>query len=200
MMVKVLARNWWTLALRGAFAVLFGLAAFVFPGIALAVLVLAYGAFSLVDGIFAVAAALVGRTRGIPWWAMLVEGLFGIAIGVVTFFWPGITELALLYVIAAWALVTGVLEIIAAVRLRKEIHGEWLLAAIGVLSVLFAAALVVYPGAGALAVIWLIGSYAVAFGVLLIVLGFRLRSWSLRESTIAISPSGQPPTAVHGSA
>ena len=125
-----------------------------------------------------------------PWWALLVEGLAGIAVGIMTFVWPGITALVLLYLIAAWAVVTGVFEIVAAIRLRKEIRGEWLLALSGVLSVLFGLALVVYPGAGALAVVWLIGAYAIAFGVLLIALGFRLRSWSRPESSIATSPSG----------
>jgi uncharacterized membrane protein HdeD (DUF308 family) len=184
-MVIALSRNWWALALRGLVDVLFGVSAFAFPGIALAALVLAYGAFALVGGIFAVAAALVGRTHGIPWWSLLVEGIFGIAVGVITFLWPGITELALLYLIAFWALVTGVLEIVAAIRLRKEIQGEWLLGAAGVLSILLAVVLIARPGTGALAVIWTIGAYAIAFGVFLIVLGFRLRSWSPHHRTVA---------------
>jgi uncharacterized membrane protein HdeD (DUF308 family) len=192
--VMVLARNWWALVLRGFFDVLFGIAAFVWPGITLAVLVLLYGAFALVDGSFAIAAVLVGRTRGMPSWALLVEGLAGIAVGAITFFWPGITQLALLFLIAAWAVVTGVFEIVAAVRLRKEIRGEWLLALSGVLSVAVGVALVVNPGAGLLAISWMIGTYAIIFGVLFIVLGFRLRSWLRRESFIAITPSGEPTT------
>jgi uncharacterized membrane protein HdeD (DUF308 family) len=190
--VMVLARNWWALVLRGFFDVLFGIAAFVWPGITLAVLVLLYGAFALVDGSFAIAAVLVGRTRGMPSWALLVEGLAGIAVGAITFFWPGITQLALLFMIAAWAVVTGLFEIVAAVRLRKEIRGEWLLALSGVLSVAVGVALVVNPGAGLLAISWMIGTYAIIFGVLFIVLGFRLRSWLRRESFIAITPSGEP--------
>jgi uncharacterized membrane protein HdeD (DUF308 family) len=193
-MVMVLARNWWALVLRGFFDVLFGITAFVWPGITLAVLVLLYGAFALVDGSFAIAAVLVGRTRGMPSWALLVEGLAGIAVGAITFFWPGITQLALLFLIAAWAVVTGVFEIVAAVRLRKEIRGEWLLALSGVLSVAVGVALVVNPGAGLLAISWMIGTYAIIFGVLFIVLGFRLRSWLRRESFIAIAPSGEPTT------
>lgn len=192
--MMVLARNWWALVLRGFFDVLFGITAFVWPGITLAVLVLLYGAFALVDGSFAIAAVLVGRTRGMPSWALLVEGLAGIAVGAITFFWPGITQLALLFMIAAWAVVTGVFEIVAAVRLRKEIRGEWLLALSGVLSVAVGVALVVNPGAGLLAISWMIGTYAIIFGVLFIVLGFRLRSWLLRESFIAIGPSGEPTT------
>jgi uncharacterized membrane protein HdeD (DUF308 family) len=196
-MVMVLARNWWALVLRGLFAVLFGITAFAWPGITLGALVLLYGAYSLVDGVFAVAAALVGRPRGMPWWALLLEGLAGIAVGIMTVAWPGITALVLLYLIAAWAVATGVFEIVAAIRLRKEIRGEWILALSGVLSVLFGLALVVNPGAGALAVVWLIGAYAIAFGILLIALGFRLRSYALRLSTIGSAPSREP-EAAHG--
>jgi uncharacterized membrane protein HdeD (DUF308 family) len=116
--------------------------------------------------------------EGQPWWALLIDGLLGIAVGIVAFAWPGITALALLYLIAFWAILTGVLEVIAAIRLRKEIEGEWLLAISGVLSVLFGLALIVRPVTGALAVIWLIGAYSIAFGALMIVLGFRMRSWS----------------------
>jgi uncharacterized membrane protein HdeD (DUF308 family) len=184
-MVITLSRNWWALALRGVFDVLFGVVAFAYPGITLAVLVLFYGAFALVGGIFAVVAAVVGRTHGWPWWSLLVEGLFGIAVGVITFLWPGITELALVYMIALLALVTGVFEVIAAIRLRKEIQGEWLLGAAGVLSILLAIALIVRPATGALAIMWTIGAYAIAFGVFWIVLGFRLRKWSAHVRTAA---------------
>ncbi len=177
-MVVILARNWWALALRGLFAILFGLAAFAWPGITLGVLVLLYGAYALADGAFAVAAAVVGGTPGLPWWAMLAEGLFGIGVGVVTFLWPGITLFALLGLIAAWAIVTGVFEIVAAIRLRREIEGEWALGLGGVLSVLFGLGLVVAPGVWTLAVIWLIGAYAIAFGTLLLALAFRLRGRS----------------------
>jgi uncharacterized membrane protein HdeD (DUF308 family) len=175
--VFVLARNWWALVLRGLFAVLFGIMAFAWPRLTLEVLVLLFGAYALVDGVFAIAAALVGRPRGMPWWALLVEGLIGVAVGIVTFVWPGITALVLLYLIAAWAVLTGVFEIVAALRLRKEIRGEWLLALSGILSVLLGVALVIRPGAGALALVWLIGAYAIASGVLLIALGIWLRGW-----------------------
>lgn len=109
---------------------------------------------------------------------MLIDGLLGIAVGIIAFAWPGITALALLYLIAFWAIFTGVLEVIAAFRLRHEVEGEWLLAISGVLSVLFGLALIVRPATGALAVIWLIGAYSIAYGVLMIALGFRMRSWS----------------------
>ena len=146
---------------------LFGITAFIMPGLTLAVLVLLYGVYALVDGVFAVVASVAGRTFGTPWWAMLIRGLLGIAVGIMTFVWPGITELALLYIIAAWAVVTGGFEIAAAIRLRKEIEGEWLLALSGVVSVLFGLALMVYP-APVVAIVWLIGSYAILFGVLFI--------------------------------
>jgi uncharacterized membrane protein HdeD (DUF308 family) len=199
-MVIVLARNWWALVLRGLFAVLFGIIALAWPGITLGALVLLYGAYALAAGVFAIASIMAGRTWGRPWWSLLVEGLVGIAVGIMTFAWPGITALVLLYLIAAWAFVTGIFEIVAAIRLREEIRGEWLLALSGILSILFGLALVVYPGAGALAVVWLIGAYAIAFGALLIALGFRLRSWSRRETIRATSPSSDPTTAAHRSA
>jgi uncharacterized membrane protein HdeD (DUF308 family) len=189
MLMIILAGNWWALALRGLLAVLFGITAFVVPWLTLAALVLLYGAYALVDGVFAVVASLAGRTFGTPWWAMLIRGLLGIAIGIVTFVWPGITELALLYIIAAWAIVTGGFEIAAAIRLRKEIRGEWLLVLSGAISVLFGLALMVYPAAGALAIVWLLGSYAIIFGVLLLVLGLRLRSLSQSIAPVVVTPA-----------
>ena len=182
-MIVVLAHNWWTLALRGLFAILFGLAAFAWPGITLGALVFLFGAYALADGIFAVIEAVAGPPHGTAWWELLVEGLVGIGIGVLTFAWPGKTALVLLYLIAAWAVMTGIFEIAAAIRLRREIRGEWALALSGVLSVLLGVALVAAPGAGALAMIWLIGAYAVAFGALLLALAFNLRrrSREMRE-------------------
>ena len=180
-MLLVLARNWWMLALRGVLAIIFGLAAFLWPGLTLTVLVLLFGAYALVDGVFAVIAGVRRYGERERWWALVLEGLAGIVIGVLTFLWPGITAFALLYLIAAWAILTGVLEIAAAIRLRREIEGEWLLGLSGVASVIFGVLLMILPGPGALALIWLIGAYAIVFGVLLLVLAFRLRS--LREAT-----------------
>lgn len=170
-----LTRHWWVLALRGVAAILFGVLAFIWPGITLTVLVLLWGVYALADGMFTIALAIAGPGRAGRWWALLVEGLAGIAAGVLTFLWPGLTMLALLYVIAAWAVVTGIFEVIAAIRLRNYIQGEWLLAVIGVLSVLFGLGLFVFPIEGLLVLILWIGAYAVAFGVLLLVLGFQLR-------------------------
>lgn len=175
-MVSTLARNWWALALRGLSAVIFGLLAFAWPGITLGVLVLFYGAFALIDGLLAIAAAIFGREgSNLPWWALLLEGMLGIGAGLLTFAWPGITALVLLYLIAAWAIVTGIFEIIAAIRLRKEIEGELWLALSGVLSIVFGVLLMAQPGTGALAVVWLIGAYALIFGVFLLALAFRLK-------------------------
>jgi len=190
-MLLLLAHNWWIVVLRGVLAVLFGIMCFAWPGITLASLVILYGAYALVDGVFALVSAFLGRPRAESWWALLIEGLAGIAVGIMTFAWPGITALVLLFLIAAWAIVTGVFEIVEAIRLRREIQGEWLLALSGLLSVLFGVALVVRPGAGALAVIWLIGAYSIAFGVLFIALGFRLRSW-LQSGQVGMAP---PPPA-----
>ena len=176
-MAVVLARNWWALFLRGLLAVLFGVLAFVWPGLTLAVLVLLFGAYVLADGVFAIVAAVNAPKGYARWRALLVEGVVGVIVGVLTFFWPAMTALVLLYFIAAWAIVTGVLEIGAAIRLRRAVSGEWLLVLSGVLSILFGLALMVAPVAGALAVVWLIGVYAVAFGVLLLALAFRLRKW-----------------------
>jgi uncharacterized membrane protein HdeD (DUF308 family) len=178
----VLTRNWWALAIRGVAAVIFGILAFVGPGITLAALVLLFGAYAITDGIFAIVAALNAERSERRWWALLIEGILGIIAGVLTFIVPGITALFLLYLIAFWAMVTGVFEIATAIRLRKEITGEWLLVLSGVASVLFGFLLVLFPAAGALALIWWIGAFALVSGVLLLALAFRLRSWG-REVT-----------------
>lgn len=173
-MVNTLAQNWWTLVLRGIAAIIFGILAYIWPGITFTVLVLFFGAYALWDGIFALIGAF--RTQGERRWSLVLEGLVGIAAGLLTFFWPGAASLALLLVIGAWAIVTGIFEIISAIRLRQEIEGEWLLLISGLLSVLFGIALAIWPAAGLVAVTWMIGAYSIVFGILLIVLGIRLRS------------------------
>jgi uncharacterized membrane protein HdeD (DUF308 family) len=172
--VPMLAGNWWALLVRGLAAVLFGLAALFWPGLTLLVLVTFFGAYALVDGIFALVAGLRGseaRRR----WLLLAEGVLGVLAGLITFFWPGITALVLLYIIAFWAIFTGILEVMIAISLRREIENEWLMALSGVLSILFGLALAVLPGVGLLSLVWLMGVYALVFGIALVVLGFRVR-------------------------
>src|SRR4029077_8546911 len=155
----------------------FGLITFFAPEISLAALVLVFGAYAFADGVLAIASAIRERGEGRHWWMLLLEGVMGIGAAAVTFFWPGITALALLYLIAAWALVTGGFELAAAIRLRKVITGEWLLILSGLASVALGVVLVLFPGPGALALVLWIGAYALVSGVLLIMLAFRLRSW-----------------------
>jgi uncharacterized membrane protein HdeD (DUF308 family) len=174
--VETLVQNWWAIALRGALGVLFGIITFIAPGISLTALVLLFGAYAFVDGIFALVAA-VRRHGGKRWWLLLLQGIAGIGAGLITLFWPAITALALLAVVAAWALVTGGFEIAAAIRLRKAITGEWLLALSGIASVVLGVLLMLFPGPGTLALVLWIGAYAFVSGVLLIALGIRLRSW-----------------------
>src|SRR5215203_890906 len=181
--LRTLGRNWWALALRGVAAILLGILAFAWPGITLFVLVLFFGAYMLVDGIFAIVAAVRAAGEEDRWWLLLIEGILGVLAGLVAFFWPGLTALALLYFIAAWAIVTGIMEIVAAIRLRQEIEGEWALGLSGLLSVIFGILLVVLPApAGLLSLVWLVGAYAVATGVLLLILAFRVRSEAGREA------------------
>jgi uncharacterized membrane protein HdeD (DUF308 family) len=171
-MLHTLAKNWWALALRGLVAVLFGFLTFLLPGLTLATLVLLFGAYALVDGIFNVIAFFKVASHH---WALLIEGVIGIIAGVLTFAWPAITALVLLYLIAFWAIFTGIFEIIAAIRLRKAISNEWLLLLMGVLSLLFGLFILFAPGTGALAIVLWIGAYALVFGVFLMALAFRLR-------------------------
>lgn len=178
--VRDVARRWWVVALRGVLAILFGVMALIWPGLTLAALVLLFGAYSIADG---VAAIVVGARS--KWWGMLLLGVLGIAAGVVAFLYPGLTAIALLYVIAAWAIVRGILEIVAAVALRREIEGEWVLILAGLASLAFGVLLMLFPGAGALSVIWMIGGFSIALGVLLLILAFRLRSLPRRLSAFA---------------
>jgi uncharacterized membrane protein HdeD (DUF308 family) len=169
------ARDWWLIALRGVLAVIFGALAFAWPAIALLALVTLWGAFALADGILSLIAAWRIRDAGRPLWPLILMGFLGVAVGVATFIWPGITAIALLMFIAFWAIVTGILQIVMAIRLRREIQNEWLLGLAGALSVAFGVIMIARPGAGAVAVVWVIAAYAVFFGLLLIALAFKLR-------------------------
>jgi uncharacterized membrane protein HdeD (DUF308 family) len=184
-MREYLARNWGWIVLRGATAVLFGLLAIARPGLTLAALVIMWGAYAIVDGVLAVVAGWRIRDRGRPLWSLLIVGVLGIAAGVLTFKWPGVTALALLMVIASWAVGVGVFQIVAAIRLRKVIEGEWALALSGLLSIAFGVLMILLPGAGALALVWMIAANAISLGVLLCVLGFRVRSATHRKLATA---------------
>jgi len=169
-------RYWWMLLIRGIVAVLFGLAAIVWPSLTALVLVYLFGAFAFVDGIVAVVVSLQERTIVPRWWVLLIEGIVGILIGILTFFSPTVTALALLYLIAAWAIITGILEIAAAFSMRRALVLEWTLAIAGILSILLGILLAIQPASGILAVVWIIGIYAIVFGVLLIIRAFQFRS------------------------
>ena len=173
--VHALGRVWWAVALRGPLALLFGVATLFIPGLALTTLALLFGAYALLDGIAAIASGL-REHRGR--WPLILLGLRGVAAGVVTFLNPGITALALLYLIAWWALLTGVFEVVAAIRFRRQIPGawEWLIALSGLLSVALGVLMLVFPAGGALAVDAFIGAYALLAGAMLLVLGFQLRA------------------------
>lgn len=189
--VMMLADRWWTLVLRGAAALIFGILTFIAPGASLFALVVLFGAYAIVNG--AIAVALAARApHGEPRWGwLLFEGIASVVAGVLTLIWPGITALVLLLFIAAWAIATGIGQVVAAVRLRKTIRGEWLLALTGVLSIAFGVLLFLFPGAGALAVVLWIGAYAIVFGALLIALGVRLRNWG--RSSARVAPPGAVP-------
>jgi uncharacterized membrane protein HdeD (DUF308 family) len=190
--VSALAARWWVLVIRGAAAILFGILAVAVPRISLFALVMLWGAYALVDGVFNLMLAARGARAGRRWGWLLFEGILSIAAGVVAFAWPGITALVLLALIGFWAVLTGIAEIAAAIRLRRQIRGEWLLATSGILSIAFGVLVLLFPGAGALALVWMIGAYAIVFGGLLIGLGVRLKRWGRpRERPI---PTGGMPT------
>ncbi len=191
--LTALARDWWVFLVRGIAAVLFGILAFVWPHITLFVLVLLFGVYALVDGILSLVRAFGAGQRGQSWVWPLVGGIVGIAAGIAAFVWPGLTALVLLYIIAAWAVVSGITEIIAGVALRHEISHEWLLILGGVISLLFGLLVFARPGAGALAIVWLIGFYAIVLGVVHIALAFRLRDWQQHE--MPGGRAGMPPAA-----
>jgi len=174
-MAELFRHNWWVLALRGLAAVLFGILAFIWPGITIFTLVLLFGAYALVNGIFALVVCFKSPRRTRRFGSLIFGAVISIAAGIIALIWPGMTAFSLVIVIAAWASVNGIAEIAAAIRLRKEIAGEWLLVVAGIASILFGIALFLNPFIGALVLVWWIGGFAFAFGILLIMLGFRMR-------------------------
>jgi uncharacterized membrane protein HdeD (DUF308 family) len=177
-MTILLAKNWWAFVLRGVVAILLGVITFLSPGITFGALVLLFGAYALVDGVLSIAGAWRAHRSNERWGALLLGGLAGIVTAMITVAWPEITALALVLIVAAWALVTGVFEIVAAIRLRKYITGEWLLGLAGIASIVFGILIAMVPVAGALVIALWIGAYATVFGVMLVALGFRLRKFT----------------------
>jgi uncharacterized membrane protein HdeD (DUF308 family) len=174
-MLHALAKAWWLVLLRGLLSIVFGVLAFLWPAITLFALVMLYGAFALLDGILALIGAFTGRLKPMPTWWLVLVGIAGIAAGIVTFLWPGITAIVLVLFIGAWALVHGIFEIIGAIQLRKEIDNEWWLILGGAVSVIFGLLVMLMPGAGALGLIWAIAAYSIVFGITWVMLAFRLR-------------------------
>jgi uncharacterized membrane protein HdeD (DUF308 family) len=170
-----IARWWWTFIIRGLVAVAFGVLAFLAPAWGIAVLVALFGAWALVDGVMGLVGGIRSRGRDRSWWLSILEGIVGIIAGVFAFLFPVLAAGALIFIIAAWAIITGVFEIVAAVRLREQIRGEFWLGLAGVASILYGVVIYLFPAAGALSIVWLIGSFAIAFGVFLLILGWRLR-------------------------
>ena len=170
-----IARNWWVFLLRGIVAILFGVLAFLRPGITLEALVLLFAFWALFDGVFSLIGSIGAAEAREPWWPLVLIGLLGIAAGILTLRYPGVTALALLFVIAFWSILRGIIEIAAAVRLRDLIQGEWWFILGGIASIVFGVLVVMYPVSGLLAAVWLLGIYAVIFGITQIMLGFRLR-------------------------
>jgi uncharacterized membrane protein HdeD (DUF308 family) len=173
-MIHELARNWGWIALRGALAIVFGILAFAWPASAFSAIVLLFGAYAFVDGVFALVALFRGAAKD-RFWMLVLEAVVGIGIGILTIAHPAVTALALLYYVGIWAILTGIFELVAAIRLRKEITGEFWLGLAGVLSIAFGVLLFATPGAAALALTIWIGAYALLFGVTLLFLAFRLR-------------------------
>lgn len=173
---SVLSRNWWMVLLRGLLAITFGVLTFTQTGITLAAMILFVGAFALIEGVMATIASIRVRRMDRDWWVLLMEGLFGVAIGLITFLNPAITVLALSFYIATWAVTLGVLRIVSAIQLRRVIKGEVWLILSGLVSMLFGVLMLVFPGAGALALVAYVGVWAMLTGFALVLLSIRLRN------------------------
>jgi uncharacterized membrane protein HdeD (DUF308 family) len=175
-MLNLLARNWWLVEIRGVAAIAFGILAFLWPGLTLLVLVTLFAAYVLIDGI----ALLLSLARGEPATrghrlSVGLMGILGVAVGIATVFWPGITALALLYLTAFWAITLGATQVIAAIRLRRELAGEVWLVIGGLLTILFGVFILVFPGTGLLSLVWIVGAWAIVFGITNLILAWRLR-------------------------
>lgn len=190
-MCRTLAQNWWAIGLRGAFAVLFGILTFVMPVVTMATLVILFAAYMLVDGVFGIVSGVKAARKGERWGWLVGEGLANIVAGLVAFLWPGITVLVFVYLVAFWSIVTGGLMTAAAFKLKLD-HGRWWLVLAGIFSAVFGILLALAPIAGAVALTLWLGAYAIVFGVMLLVLAFRLRG---RRDTPATPSAPSAPSA-----
>lgn len=191
-----MGRQWGWIVFRGVVAIAVALAAFVLPAQTLEVLTLSWGIYAFADGLIALVTAYQVREQNRPWATLAVVGLLGVAAGLTTFAWPAVTALTLLTLIALWALLMGLFQILTALRLRKSMRGEWMWVLSGIVSVLFGVGMLVAPGAGALALIWLVATYVLVFGILVTLFGFRLRAvakqpWEPPQPTRP-APLGEP--------
>jgi uncharacterized membrane protein HdeD (DUF308 family) len=164
--------------LRGIAAIAFGVLAFIWPGLTLLTLVFLYAAYAVIDGVLALWGAITGGHEGTARWWLAAVGVLGVVVGVLAAIWPGLTALVLIMLIGAWALVRGIIEIFGAIELRKEIDHEWMLILSGLLSVIFGLVVLFRPGAGAVALVWLIALYAIVIGIVTVVLSLRLKSFA----------------------
>ena len=168
--LRTMSEHWWVVLLRGLLAILFGVLAFAWPGLTAVILVTIWGVYALFDGIVGIIAGIKGK-----WTSLVVLGLLGIAAGIVALLWPGLTAISLLWVLAIWIIVAGSMQIGAAIRLRKEVQGEWMWILSGILMVLLGVVFFLRPGAGILSVTWLLATLAIVWGILLVMLSFRLK-------------------------
>lgn len=174
-LIRVMAANWWVVLLRGIAAILFGIVALVWPGLTVLALLWVFGAYAVFDGVMAVVTAFQRRASDEQWWAWALEGALSIAIGLMAIFWTGATALAFIIWMAIWGVVAGIFRIVAAIRLRREIEGEWTLGLSGLLLIFWGVLMAVLPAAGLLSIAWLIGTFAILIGVVLVFLSLRLR-------------------------
>ena len=188
-MIAVLAQNWWAIAIRGAIAILLGLVAIFLPGATMLSLVLLFGAYAFVDGVFGIVSAVRAARQHERWGLLVLEGIVDIATAAIAFFWPGITVVAFVLLVAIWAIVTGALMLAAAFRLEIE-DGRWWMVFGGIVSILYGALLIVAPMIGALVLTWWLGAYALIFGICLLVLAFRLRGRLNRLPTAGMQTAG----------
>jgi uncharacterized membrane protein HdeD (DUF308 family) len=174
-MNELLAKSWWMLAIRGAAALLFGILALAWPGLTLLVLVALFAAYALITAAVYISAGVKNRETDKGWWMLVLLGLVGVAAGGIAIFYPLVTALVLVLLMGANAIVTGILDLAIAIRLRKELRGEWMLVLAGIVSIVFGVLVFLFPGAGALAMVWMVSFYAMLTGVLLLALAFRMK-------------------------